>query len=72
MARNMTNIDIKQHIERAGFYQWQVAERMDVTEGTLCRWLRSELPEERKRDILQAVEAMTAERAGTSTATVTA
>lgn len=52
------NQEIRQAIKAAGLKQWQVAKQCGVTEYTFIRWLRDELPESRKNDILNAIEAL--------------
>ena len=42
--------------------QWEVAEQLGVSEVTICRWLRSELSENKKKQILQAIKDVKAER----------
>lgn len=50
------NQEIKLKIRQAGTTQWRVAEALGVSEGTLLRWLRHKLTEERKAAILAAIE----------------
>ncbi|MBY0124491.1 helix-turn-helix domain-containing protein [Bacillus sp. S/N-304-OC-R1] len=47
------NEDIKN--ARGGVPYWAIAEKMNISENTLYRWLRSELSTERKEDILAAI-----------------
>lgn len=42
--------------------QWEVAEQLGVSEVTVCRWLRSELPKDKKVQILQAIEDVKSKR----------
>lgn len=57
------NQEIKAKIKEAGLKQWQVAQRCGVVESTLIRWLRFDLPEERRKAIYDAIEALKAEEA---------
>ena len=41
---------------------WQIADRIGVSEFTLVRWLRHELPEDKKQKILEAINAIENER----------
>ena len=50
------NQEIKKMIKEAGTKQWKVADALGVSEGTLLRWLRFELSEEKKALILEAIE----------------
>lgn len=36
----MNVLDIKEKINNSGFHQWEVAEKLNVSEFTLSRWLR--------------------------------
>lgn len=42
---------------------WQIGQRLNVSEQTIIRWLRTELPEDKRRKILSAVEEIKAEAA---------
>ena len=53
--------EIRKRIKEAGLFQWQVAAKIGVTEATFIRWLRFELPDSRKREVLAAIEALKAE-----------
>lgn len=48
----MANEQIKKEALINGLYMWQVAELIGVAESTLCRWLRRELPEEVKTQLI--------------------
>ena len=52
------NQEVKKAMKEHKVKQWQIAERLGVSEFTLCRWMRHELPEEKKRMVLEAVEAL--------------
>ena len=51
----MENRNIRRAIRESGHYQWEVAELLGISEGLFSRWLRRELPEEKKQKILQVV-----------------
>lgn len=57
-VNQMANADIRNAIKKKNVYQYQVAEKLGVTEWTLVRWLRKEVPEELKQKILKTVNAM--------------
>ena len=44
----MGNTALKQEMREAKVRQWQIADELGVCEMTLVRWLRHELPEEKK------------------------
>lgn len=53
------NEDIKQTIKTAGLYQCQVARQMGIFEHDLYRMLsRKPLSEEKRKEVLDAVEAL--------------
>ncbi len=52
------NIDIRDAIRNARLAQWQVADRIGVAESTLVRWLRIELTDERKQQLLAAIKEL--------------
>lgn len=49
------NRDIRNIIKASGLKQWEVAKKLNVAESTLIRWLRDDLPPERKETICQAI-----------------
>ena len=44
----MANIDIRMEIMKRGLKNYQVTTMLGVTETTFSRWLRTELPPEKK------------------------
>ena len=52
----MRNQDLKDEMRIAGVRQWEVAEAMGVSEMTLVKWMRFELPEDKRQRVLQAIE----------------
>ena len=51
------NKELRAAMQRRGLFQWQLAERIGVSEATFSRMLRHELPPEQKADILRAIES---------------
>lgn len=51
----MANTDIRMEIMKRGLKNYQVAEFVGVTETTFSKWLRTELPTEKKQQILTAI-----------------
>lgn len=49
------NENVRAAIKKSRLYQWQIAEKIGVSEFTFTRWLRSELSDERKELILKAI-----------------
>ncbi len=55
---NKANPDIRKMFQDFQVPQYEIAHRCGVDEGTLCRWLRYELPadDERRQKILAAIK----------------
>lgn len=51
----MCNVEIREALQKAHLKQWELADLLRVSEYTLCKWLRRELPEERKAEILELI-----------------
>ena len=57
MATNTkNNMDIREALAAKKMTQWQLAILLGISEPTLTRWMRQELPEERKKEILNQIE----------------
>lgn len=52
----MRNKTIKDALKSAGMKQWQLADLLGMPEGSLCRKLRYELPEEEQLAIVKRIE----------------
>lgn len=57
----MKNTDVRKMINDAGVRHWQVAEVAGISNGTLCVWLRNDLPPQRRSVILNALERIKTE-----------
>lgn len=55
----MTNEAIREKVKATGVRYWEVAEQIGVSDVTLCRQLRRELPEARQQLILHAIDELT-------------
>ncbi|KAB3534411.1 hypothetical protein F8154_08885 [Alkaliphilus pronyensis] len=51
----MNNNEIRKALSDANMKQWQLAELLGITEWTLSRKLRKELPEDKKEEILDLI-----------------
>ena len=58
----MPNAHIKEMLNKNRVYHWEVAKRLGVSEMTLFRWLRQDLPDEKRQQILKAISEIVAER----------
>ena len=54
------NADIRTAIRESSLCQYQVAEKIGVSEFTFIRWMRNELSDERKQRILAAIKELAA------------
>lgn len=57
----MTNIDVRKAIWLAreqGIKQYEVAEAIGVSEPTLTRWLRKEMSDDKKKQVMEAIESL--------------
>lgn len=55
----MANEAIREKVKATGVRYWEVAEQIGVSDVTLCRQLRRELPEARQQLILHAIDELT-------------
>ena len=51
----ISNKDIRKAIAESGHKQWEVAWKLGMSEATLCRKLRIELPEHDKEVIIESI-----------------
>lgn len=54
----MANQKIRSALRKRNVKQWQLAAKAGVSESTLIRWLRQELPEEKQRHLLNLIDAI--------------
>lgn len=52
----MQNIDIKKQMKLKHICSWEIADRLNIHESTLCKWFRKPLTQERKTLVLSAIE----------------
>lgn len=52
----MRNERIKEAMKRQGLKQWEVAELIGISEFTMCRKMRHELPAEEQDQIVRLIE----------------
>lgn len=58
----MRNIEVRKRVKDSGVRYWEIAEHMNISAETLCRWLRREFDEERKQSVLKAIDEILKER----------
>lgn len=54
----MKNIDVRLAIANKRLRNYEVAAACGVSEFTFSRWLREELPQEKKKHILNVIESL--------------
>lgn len=58
----MNNAQIRAVMRDNNIYMWQVAKKLNVYETSFCKWFREELSEERKQQVLSAIEEIKLDR----------
>lgn len=53
---SMANAEIRELIRKKRLRHYEIAEELGVNEFTFSRWLRNELPDEKKQEIIEAIE----------------
>lgn len=56
-VKNMTTEEIRKAVLDNGMKFWELADALNVTDGTLSKWLRHELTPEKKAKIISAIES---------------
>ena len=51
----MKNLKIREALKETGLKYWELAKLLGISDGTLCRRLREELPEEEQRRIIDMI-----------------
>lgn len=52
------NNDIRKLAKKNGVSLWQLADEFKVGEATIYRWLRHDLPEDKKAEMLSIIERL--------------
>ncbi len=58
----VSNNELKAIIKKKRLYSYEVAEKIGITEFTLCRWFRKEMSEEQKEKVITAIAALCEEK----------
>ena len=58
----MCNMDLRQKAKEIGVFFWQIAAELGVSEPTMTRRLRFELPEQEKQKYLTIINKLSAEK----------
>lgn len=59
-----TNREIKRAAKEAGVFHYEIAEKLNIQESAFSRKLRRELPEDERKEILEIIKDLAAEKAG--------
>ena len=58
----MANKEIRRIIFENNLRHYAVAEAMNISEFTFCKWMRSELTEERREMVMQAINKLISQK----------
>lgn len=58
----MTNADIREAAKQKGVYLYTIADKLGISEPTMTRLMRRELPEEKKTQIKEIIAEIAAEQ----------
>ena len=58
MKMKMNNLEVRELIERKRVAYYEVANQVGVNVSTLSRWLRDELPEDKKNQVIRAIKSI--------------
>lgn len=58
----MNNEQLRAVMRENNIYMWQVAKKLNVYETSFSKWFREELSEERKQQVLSAIEEIKLDR----------
>lgn len=56
MRRNTANQDVRNAITEKGFYMWEIAEKLGVSDTFFTKMMRTELPRTEKERIIAVIE----------------
>ncbi len=54
----MNNLEIRAELKAKGVKHWELAEALNVSEFTLTRWLRKEMMDSKKNEILSIIQCV--------------
>ena len=58
----MSNKELECLMKQENIYKWQVAKKIGIHETSFIRWFREELSEERKQQVMSAIEEIKLDR----------
>ena len=57
----LKNLDVRALARSKGVYLYEVAAELNISEPTLMRWLRAKLSDERKAELIKAINRVAAQ-----------
>ena len=57
----MANIELREMLRRQRIRHYEVAAVLGISEGTFCKWLRTELPPDKREEVLEAIKKIESE-----------
>ena len=57
----MANAEIREILRKKRIRHYEVAEQLGVSEYSFCKWLRSELPPDKREEVLEAIKKIESE-----------
>jgi hypothetical protein len=61
-GENMANEMIKETIKASGFYFWEVAQEMKLSDGNFSRKLRKEFTDDQKKEVMDIIADLKAKK----------
>lgn len=58
----MCNMDLREKAKEKGVFFWQIAAELGISEPTMTRRMRFELPEQEKQKYLSIIDKLSAEK----------
>lgn len=56
LYENTANESIRNKLREYHIPLWELAYELHYSESTVCKWLRTELPDDKKEEIVQVIE----------------
>lgn len=57
----MANAEIREILRKRRIRHYEVADRLGISEYTFCKWLRTELPPDKREEVLEAIKKIESE-----------
>lgn len=67
-GKNLSNLDVRTIAKENGVRLWEIADKLGISEPTITRKLRRELPADEKKKILAVIDEIAAAKKKTNAA----